>query len=359
MPFDDPQAEYSLTSGHSIDPERPVYLVAEMSANHNQSLNDALEIVRAAKEAGADAVKLQTYTPETMTIDSHLPAFRIEKTAWAGRYLYDLYREALTPWEWHPRLKETAEECGLDFFSTPFDATAVDFLESLGVGLYKVASFEIVDIPLLKIIGATGKPVIMSTGMATFEEIDEAIGTLRGAGATRITLLKCTSAYPAPPESMNLRTIPDLARRFGLPVGLSDHTMGIAAPVAAVALGARVVEKHFTLSRSRPGPDSAFSLEPHEFRAMVEAVRFAEKAMGDVRYGPTPIEQSSLAFRRSLFVVRDVKRGDTLDESIVRSIRPSGGLHPRHLEEVLGKRAASDISRGTPLSWEHVANPKT
>ncbi|HSJ55056.1 MAG TPA: pseudaminic acid synthase [Anaerolineae bacterium] len=335
-----------------VAPGRPVYIVAEMSANHNQSFDQAVEIVRAAHEAGADAVKLQTYTPDTLTIQSDNPVFQIgEGTIWARRTLYDLYGEAYTPWEWQPKLKEAAEELGMDLFSSPFDPTAVAFLEEMGVAAFKVASFEIVDLPLIRRIAATGKPIIMSTGMATLAEIDEAVRTARAAGAEQIALLKCTSAYPAPPEEMNLRTIPHLAAAFGLPVGLSDHTLGIAAPVAAVALGACIVEKHFTLSRSQPGPDSAFSLEPHEFRAMVEAIREAERALGGVSYEVTSREAASRVFRRSLFVVRDVKAGETLTAENVRSIRPGNGLHTRYLEEVLGRRARVDISRGTPLSW--------
>jgi pseudaminic acid synthase len=336
----------------------PVFIVAELSANHHQSLDEAIRLVQSAAEAGADAVKLQSYTPETMTIDSNIERFQIHGTIWNGSNLFRLYDEAHTPWEWHPRLKSEAEACGLEFFSTPFDPTAVDFLETLGVGLYKIASFEVVDIPLLRRVGATGKPVIMSTGMARLDEIEEAVSALRSAGCPQLVLLKCTSAYPAPPEMVNLRTIPDLAQRFNLPVGLSDHTLGIAVPVAAVALGARVIEKHFTLSRRRPGPDSAFSLEPGEFRAMVEGVRLAECALGSVQYGPTAAEESSLAFRRSLFVVNDVKRGELFTAENVRSIRPSGGLHTRHLGEILGRQAATDIPRGTPLTWDHIADPE-
>jgi len=330
--------------------------VAEMSANHNQDLEQAIEIVRAAHAAGADAVKIQTYTPDTITLDSDSPLFRIGgNTLWDGRKLYELYGEAYTPWEWQPRLKEVADGLGLDLFSSPFDSTAVDFLETMGIPAYKVASFEIVDLPLIRRIARTGKPIIMSTGMAALAEIDEAVRTAREAGATQIALLKCTSAYPAPPEEMNLRTIPHLAAAFDLPVGLSDHTLGLAVPVAAVALGACIVEKHFTLSRAVPGPDSAFSLEPVEFRAMVAAIREAERAVGQVSYEVTEREAASRAFRRSLFVVRDVEAGEVLTGENVRSIRPGNGLHTRYLEQVLGRKARSHISRGTPLAWDLIS----
>jgi N-acetylneuraminate synthase len=333
----------------------PVYVIAELSANHHQKYDEAVKIIAAAKDAGADAVKLQTYTADTITISSDKEHFRVGGgTLWDGRNLHDLYSEAYTPWEWQPRLKQVANDLGLDLFSTPFDATAVDFLEEMNVPAHKVASFEIVDIPLIQKIARTGKPMIMSTGMASVEEIDEAVQTARKAGATQIALLKCTSAYPAAPEEMNLRTIPELSRRFGVPAGLSDHTMGVAVPVAAVALGACIIEKHLTLSRSEPGPDSAFSLEPHEFKAMVDSVRVAEKALGEVQFGCSPKEASSRVFRRSLFVVRDMKRGEPFTSENVRSIRPGQGLHTRHLSEVLGLRARQDIERGTPLNWNLV-----
>lgn len=260
------------------------------------------------------------------------------------------------PWEWQPKLKEVANELGIDLFSTPYDKTAVDFLEEMGVPAYKVASFEIVDIPLIEYIASKGKPIIISTGMAALSEIDEAIQAARRGGASQIALLKCTSAYPAPPEEMNLRTIPDMSRKLKVPVGLSDHTLGIAVPVAAVALGACIIEKHITLSRSIPGPDSAFSLEPDEFKAMVEAIRTVEKAMGEVRYGTNKTEVRSCVFRRSLFVVRDMKIGDIFTENNVRSIRPGLGLAPKHLSDVLGQRASQAIKRGTPLTWGHVGD---
>lgn len=340
--------QQTIGTGH------PVYVIAEVSANHHQDFDQAVKIVCAAKDAGADAVKLQTYTADTMTIASSSGEFRVQGTMWDGRNLYDLYREAYTPWEWQPRLKRAANDLGLDLFSTPFDATAVDFLEEMDVPAYKLASFELVDLPLIEKMARTGKPMIMSTGMSTADEIEESVQTARLAGAGEIALLKCTSAYPAPPDEMNLRTIPELARRFGVPVGLSDHTLGTAVPVAAVALGACIIEKHLTLSRLEPGPDSAFSLEPHEFKAMVDAVRVAEKALGEVHFGFSAREANSRVFRRSLFVVQDVKRGELFTAQNIRSIRPAHGLHTRHLPEVLGRHAACDIERGTPLRWDLV-----
>jgi N-acetylneuraminate synthase len=340
---------------HKIGAGQNVYIIAELSGNHNQSFDEAVRIIEAARDAGADAVKLQTYTPDTITFRSDRECFQVKGgTLWDGRTLYELYAEAHTPWEWQPKLKQVANDLGLDLFSSPFDSTAVEFLEEMNVPAYKVASFELVDIPLIQKIARTGKPLIMSTGMATLEEIDEALQAAYGAGASDIALLKCTSAYPALPEEMNLRTIPELARKFEVPVGLSDHTMGIVVPVAAVALGACIIEKHITMSRSVKGPDVAFSLEPHEFKAMVDAVRVAEKALGRPEFGASAHEQSSLVFRRSLFVVQDVKKGEVFNSTNVRSIRPAHGLHARHLREVIGKRAAQDIERGTPLSWQLV-----
>ena len=337
-----------------VGPGYPVYIVAEMSANHNQDYDQAVQIIKAAHKAGADAVKLQTYTPDTLTINCDSEYFRIKGTLWEGKNLYNLYQEAFTPWEWQPKLQEVAQSLGLDFFSTPFDESAVDFLEDMGVHAHKVASFELVDVPLLQKIGSTGKPVIMSTGMATLAEIDEAVRILRNAGTTELALLKCTSAYPAPFDEMNLRTIPHLAKAFDLVSGLSDHSMEIAVPVAAVTLGASIVEKHLTLSRSHPGPDSGFSLEPAEFAAMVTAIRQTEKALGRVQYEPTEKEEQSRIFRRSLFVVDDISEGEKFSGRNLRSIRPGHGLHPRHLHRVIGRRATRKISRGTPLSWELV-----
>jgi pseudaminic acid synthase len=344
-------------NGRRIGLDQPTYIVAEMSANHNQRFEEAVRLVHAAKEAGADAVKLQTYTADTMTLASEKEHFQIGKgTIWEGRNLYELYGEAYTPWEWQPKLKAIADGLGLDLFSTPFDDTAVDFLEKMDLSVYKVASFELVDIPLIERIARTGKSMIMSTGMATMEEIEEAMQAARGAGATEIALLKCTSAYPAPSEEMNLRTIPHLAETFSVPVGLSDHTMGIAVPVASVALGACIIEKHLTLTRSTPGPDSAFSLEPGEFKTMVDAVRIAEQALGQVRYGVTENQAASRAFRRSLFVVRDMKEGDEFTPENVRSIRPGYGLAPKHLKKVLGKRALRELKAGTPLDFESITS---
>ena len=338
-----------------VGPDASVYIIAELSANHNQDFERAVQTIRAAKDAGADAVKLQTYTPDTITLASDRDEFRINAgTLWDGRTLHDLYREAFMPWEWQPRLKKAAEDLGLDLFSTAFDSTAVDFLDEMNVMVHKVASFELVDVPLIQKMARTGKPLIMSTGMATAEEIEEAVQSAREAGTTQIALLKCTSAYPAPAEDMNLRTIPEMMRHFGVPIGLSDHTMGIAAPVAAVALGACIIEKHLTLSRSHPGPDSAFSLEPDVFKSMVEAVRIAEKALGTVCFGAAGKQQSGKSFRRSLFVVEDIAQGAEFTRSNLRSIRPGHGLHPRHLPEMLGKRAAKNIKKGTPLNWDHV-----
>jgi len=339
---------------HTIGAGHPVYVIAEVSANHHQDFEQAVKIIRAAKDAGADAVKLQTYTADTMTIASDRPEFRIEGSIWHGRNLHELYGEAYTPWEWQPRLKQVANDLGLDLFSTPFDATAVDFLERMNVPAHKLASFELVDLPLIQKMSRTGKPLIISTGMATIEEIEEATRTAREAGAAQIALLKCTSAYPALPEEMNLRTIPELSRRFDVPVGLSDHSMDTAVPVAAVALGACILEKHLALSRSEPGPDTAFSLEPQEFKSMVEAVRVAEKALGTIHFGVGEKEAGSRVFRRSLFVVKDVGSGEVFTSENLRSIRPGHGLHTRHLPEVLGRRAAHDIARGTPLNWDLV-----
>ena len=341
-------------SGRRIGVGQSGYIIAELSANHGQSFEKALEVVRAAKDAGADAIKLQTYTPDTLTIDCRGPEFMVGKgSLWEGKNLYDLYAEACTPWEWQPELKKEAERLGMHCFSTPFDDTAVEFLERMQVPAHKIASFELVDTELLRKVASTHKPVIMSTGMATFEEISEAIQTLRDAGCTELALLKCTSAYPSLPEDMNLRTIPHMAESFDLPVGLSDHTLGTAVPVAAVALGACIIEKHLTMRRSDGGPDGAFSLEPDEFRSMVEAVRVAEKSLGKVCYELSEKEQASRAFRRSLFIVEDMKKGEKFTRENVRSIRPGHGLPVKELQNVLDRPAKSAIQRGTPLSHEH------
>ena len=356
MAADAVRRERVLTiNGRRIGPGEPMYVIAEMSANHHQSLDEAMAILGEAKAAGADAVKLQTYTPDTLTIDSDAESFRIGKgTLWEGRRLYQLYGEACMPWEWHEPLQRRAAELGIDLFSTAYDDSAVDYLERLDMPAYKIASFEAVDLRLIRRIARTGKPVILSTGMASLEEIGEAVAAARSAGVSSLALLKCTSAYPSPPEEMNLRSIPHLAETFDVPVGLSDHTLGGTVPVAAVALGCCILEKHFTRSRSVAGPDSAFSMEPAEFRAMVDAIRIAESAQGSVQYGVGEREAASRVFRRSLFVVKDVRAGEPFTEENVRSIRPGYGLAPKHIDEILGRRAASDIRRGTPLAWAHV-----
>ena len=341
--------------GRRIGPGQPVYVVAELSANHNRDFDRAARLIEAAQSAGADAVKLQTYTADALTIPCDAPQFRISGgTPWDGRTLHDLYAEAAMPWEWQPRLKEIAEGLGLHLFSTAFDPAAVDFLEGMAVPVHKAASFEITDLALIGKMARTGKPLILSTGLATLDEIRDAVSTARDAGARQIALLRCASAYPARPEDMNLRMIPDLGATFGLPVGLSDHTLGREAAVAAVALGACIVEKHLTLSRAVPGVDSAFSMEPHEFRTLVEAIRTVEKSLGNVYYGATEGEEKSRVFRRSLFVVEDVRKGDLFTGTNVRAIRPGQGLAPKHLSEVLGQRAARDVARGTPLAWDLV-----
>lgn len=346
-------------NGRRVGPGAPVYVVAEISANHRQDFDQAVRLVEAAKEAGADAVKLQTYTPDTLTIPSDSEPFRIQAgTPWDGRRLYELYGEAYTPWEWIARLRDVASGAGIDLFSTAFDPTAVDFLDEVGVPVHKIASFEIVDLPLIEKMARTDKPLIISTGMATLAEIEEAVETVRAARSTElagIALLKCTSAYPAPDDEMNLRTIPHLAEAFQLPVGLSDHTLGIVAATVAVTLGACMVEKHLTLSRSTPGPDSVFSLEPHEFKAMVEAVRTVERVVGQVHYGPSEHEAQNRSYRRSLYVVKKIRAGEKFTEENVRSIRPANGLPPKCLSEVLSRTATRDIERGTPLEWHFVA----
>ncbi len=333
---------------------QPVYIIAEMSANHGQQFDRAVQIIRAAKEAGADAVKLQTYTPDTITLNVRNDYFEVSGTIWEGKNLHDLYGEAYTPWEWQPKLKEVADELGLDLFSTPFDPTAVDFLEAMAVPAHKIASFELNDIALLEKIAATGKPVIMSTGMGSLGEIEEAVGVFRRAG-TELALLKCVSAYPACPEDMNLRTLPHLAETFGVPAGLSDHTMGSAVAVAAVALGACIVEKHFTLSRRDPGPDSSFSMEPQEFKEMVDGIRVAEKALGTVSYELSESQKVSRVYRRSLFVAENIRAGEPFTVENVRSVRPGHGMHTRDMKEIIGRKASCDIERGTPMSWDLVA----
>lgn len=329
------------------------YIIAEISANHNGSLDAALEMVRMAKECGADAVKIQTYTADTLTLDCDNEFFLIKGgTLWDGRTLYDLYQEAHTPWEWHEAIFAEAKAAGIDCFSTPFDETAVDFLEKFDPPYHKIASFELVHHPLLRKVARTGRPVILSTGMATLREIAAAVEVLRENGCTDLSLLKCTSSYPAPPEEANLARIRHMAQTFHCKAGLSDHTLGFAVPVAAVALGATIIEKHFCRSRNEPGPDSAFSLEPDEFRIMVDAVRVAEKAVGRITYERTEKERSGLAFRRSLFFARDLPAGHRISDGDVRIVRPGYGLPPEFLDAIRSRSLKIPVTRGTPVTWE-------
>lgn len=335
--------------------KQPCFIIAELSANHQGDINVAIETIRAAKRTGADAVKLQTYTADTITLDVKNKHFKINQgTAWDGRYLHDLYKEAYTPWEWHKQLFDVAKEEGLVCFSSPFDFTAVDFLETLETPIYKIASFEITDIPLIEYVAKKGKPIIISTGIATIEDIELAINTCKKAGNNDITILKCTSQYPAKIEDANLLTIPDIASRFNVKVGLSDHTLGITAPVIAVALGAQVIEKHIILDKSIGGPDAHFSLDETEFKEMVDAVRNAEKSFGKVDYELTEAKQNSRAFSRSLFVVEDVSEGDIISNENVRSIRPGFGLHTKHLKDILGKSFSKSVKKGEPLGFNMI-----
>lgn len=343
-------------NGRRIGAGAPAYIIAEMSGNHAGDLARAMEMIHVAKEAGADCVKIQTYTPDTMTIDCHNQYFNIEEGTWKGENLYALYQKAYTPWEWQDKLRDEAAKVGIDFLSTAFDNTSVDFLETLGVEFYKIASFELTDIPLLEYVASKNKPIIMSTGMGSLEEITEAVEAIFATGNRQLALMKCSSAYPAKREEMNLSTIPDMKKRFGVPVGLSDHSMGSFSAATAVAMGANIIEKHFCISRAIKNPDSAFSMEPQEFREMVEQVREVEKAFGEVFYGVSEQEESNVCFRRSLFVVQDVEAGECLTPENIRSIRPSYGLKPKHYKEVLGKRAAHALKRGTPLSFEDIAD---
>jgi pseudaminic acid synthase len=338
-------------AGRRIGPGHPPYVIAEMSGNHNGDIKRAFALLEAAKRAGADAVKLQTYTADTITIDHNGPGFRIEGGLWNGRTLYELYQEAHTPWDWHPQLFAKASELGIAIFSSPFDSTAIEFLEELEAPAFKIASFEIVDLPLIQRAAKTGKPLVISTGIASLGEIAEAVEAARAAGGREIALLHCTSGYPTPPEESNLRTLPHLAEAFGVVAGLSDHTPGTAVPVAAVALGAALIEKHFTLRRADGGPDAAFSLEPEELAELVANCRTAWSALGKINYELEASEKGNKTFRRSLYVVQDIPAGGRLTAENVRSIRPGYGLPPKHLPDVLGKRAGRAIARGTPLNW--------
>lgn len=339
---------YTIIKGNLM--QNSTFIIAEMSANHCGDKKLAKEIIKTAKEIGADAVKLQTYTADTMTIDCNKPEFKISdpKSLWYGETLYALYQKAYLPWEWQKDLKEYADEIGIELFSTPFDKTAVDFLETLNVTYYKIASFEAIDIPLIEYTAAKGKPMIISTGICSKEEIHEAVDACKRMGNNDITLLKCTSSYPAPLESMNVLTIPNMIKEFGVNVGLSDHSMNIEPVITAVALGARVIEKHFTLDRALGGADAGFSLNTKEFKEMVQAVRNTEKVLGKVDYS---VNENNRYLARSLYVVKDIKKGEAFTEDNVRSIRPSNGLHPKYYKEILGKTAQSDIKRGTPLQF--------
>lgn len=343
-----------MNIGHHNTDEK-VFIIAELSANHNGSLDTALKTITAMKESGADAIKLQTYTPDTITLDCDSEMFTISQgTLWDKRKFHDLYASAMTPWEWHPILFDHAKSLGMEAFSSPFDTSAVDFLSELEVPAYKIASFEITDIPLIEYTAAKGKPIIISTGIATLSDIEEALDACKRMGNDQITLLKCTSAYPAALEEMNLLTIADMLKRFGVTVGLSDHTMSFSTPVAAVALGARVIEKHFILDRGMGGADSAFSLEPHEFKMMVDAVRDTEKLLGKITYELSPKSLKSREFSRSLFIAKDVKAGETITAVNVRSVRPGFGLPPKYFQEIIGRSFKTDLLKGTPLSWDNI-----
>ena len=341
--------------GHVIGMDSPTFVIAEMSANHLMDYDRAIAIMRAAKDAGADAIKIQTYTPDTITLNCDDPCFQITQgTIWDGTTLYKLYQTAYTPWEWQPKLKEAAESMGLVFFSSPFDLSSIDFLEELNVPVYKVASFEMNDIPFIRKIARTGTPVIMSTGVSYLADIELALRTCKEEGNENVILLKCCSAYPSPYEDINLRTIPSMEETFDCITGLSDHTMGFAVAGAAVAVGAKVVEKHLTLSRADGGADAAFSMEPEEFRQMVEHIRIIEKALGKVTYELTPKQKASRDHARSLFVAQDMKAGDVFTPQNLRSVRPSCGLHTKYYEELLGKKISRDAKSGTPMSWDLV-----
>ena len=331
-----------------------IYIIAELSCNHQQDYDTAVETIEAISNSGADAVKLQTYTPDTMTIDCNNKNFQIEEGPWSGRTLYDLYQEAYTPWDWQPKLKDYAEELGLQLFSSAFDKTAVDFLEEMDVPAYKVASFEIQDIPLIKYIASKGKPVIMSTGIATLSDIEAAVKACREVGNDQIALLKCTSSYPAPIEKANLKTIPNMRETFDVIVGLSDHTLGSTVPITSVALGAQIIEKHFILDRDLDSPDAEFSMEPEEFKQMVKSVRKAEQAVGDVNYELSDKVEENKQFARSLFVVKDIEKGEKFTEENVKSIRPGYGLDPKYYDKILGNRATRNLDKGTPIDFKEI-----
>ena len=338
----------------SIGKDNPAYVIAEMSANHAGDIVRAKEIIHAAKEAGADCIKIQTYTPDTLTIDCDNKYFHISDGTWNGENLYQLYQKAYTPWEWQKELFEEAKKTGIDFFSTPFDNSAVDFLESIGIGFYKIASFELVDIPLIEYVASKGKPIIMSTGMATLAEIEDAVNAVRSQNNNDLALLRCASAYPAITDEMNLLTMQNMGQTFNVPYGLSDHSMGSVGAVTAVALGASVIEKHFCLDRAIENPDSSFSMNPEEFKKMVSDIRQAEKAIGRIKYGPSEQEQQNLKFRRSIFCVKDIRKGEKLTEENIRIIRPGYGLPPKYFSDILGQTALEDIKRGTPLAFEMI-----
>ncbi|MEM7689133.1 MAG: pseudaminic acid synthase [Pseudomonadota bacterium] len=344
-------------NGREISRDTRPYIMAEMSGNHNHSLDRAMEIVTAAAESGADAIKLQTYTADTITLDCDAPDFVIDdpKSLWAGRRLYELYEEAHTPWDWHAPIIEHARSFGLDCFSSPFDASAVDFLEELGVPAYKIASFEVIDLPLIRKVAETGKPMILSTGMASVVEIGEALSVCREAGNNQVCLLKCTSTYPATPANTNIATIPNMRTTFGCEVGLSDHTMGTGVAVGAVALGAVLIEKHFTLARADGGVDSAFSLEPHELRQLRDETERAWQSLGRVTYGGTQAEEGSRIFRRSLYVAEDMVEGEAFTPANLRSVRPGFGIAPKHYDTLIGKRVNRALTKGTPVSWDLIA----
>lgn len=342
-----------MVNNKTIDSDSPVYIIAEMSGNHNMDYNRAVKILQAAKEAGADAIKIQTYTADTITLNCDDPCFQITQgTIWDGKTLHKLYEEAYTPWEWQPKLQKVANELGLDFFSSPFDFSSVEFLEKMNVPAYKIASFEITDIPLIRKVARIGKPMIISTGIATLSDVELAVKTCKDEGNNDVILLKCCSAYPTPYEDINLKTMLNLTNTFDCIVGLSDHTMGDAVAVASVAMGAKVVEKHLTLSRSDGGVDSAFSMEPKEFRQMVDNIRIVEKAMGKVTYELTDKQMGERQHARSLFVAQDIKAGETLTEENMRSVRPADGLHTKYYDELLGKRVRKNVKLGTPISWD-------